>query len=99
MELIYISMLKNKKIKVIFVFGTRPEAVKLAPVIKEFQKNNKLFETRICVTAQHRELFNEYVFRFWKADLEFVQKDITMLFTVYLTSFYQKILVALEVIK
>ena len=31
-------MLKNKKIKVIFVFGTRPEAVKLAPVIKEFQK-------------------------------------------------------------
>jgi UDP-N-acetylglucosamine 2-epimerase len=53
MEITYISMPKHKEIKILFVFGPQPEAIKLAP----------------------------------------------MLFTVYLTSFYQKILLALEVIK
>jgi len=33
--------------------------MKLGPVIKEFQKNNKLLETKICITAQHRELFDQ----------------------------------------
>jgi UDP-N-acetylglucosamine 2-epimerase len=38
MEITYISMPKHKKIKILFVFGPRPEAIKLAPVIEEFQK-------------------------------------------------------------
>jgi len=45
--------------KLLFVFGTRPEAIKLAPVIKEFQKQSDLFKIRICVTAQHREMLDQ----------------------------------------
>ena len=41
-------------IKNLIIFGTRPEAIKMAPLVKEFQKNNN-FVTRVCVTAQHRE--------------------------------------------
>jgi UDP-N-acetylglucosamine 2-epimerase (non-hydrolysing) len=44
---------------VLFIFGTRPEAIKLAPVIKIFTKNNDLFTTRVCVTAQHREMLDQ----------------------------------------
>ena len=44
--------------KVLAVFGTRPEAIKMAPVIKELYKNTK-FETRICVTAQHRSMLDQ----------------------------------------
>jgi UDP-N-acetylglucosamine 2-epimerase (non-hydrolysing) len=44
--------------KILFIFGTRPEAIKLAPVIKEFQKSRE-FNTRICVTAQHREMLDQ----------------------------------------
>ncbi len=42
--------------KILIVFGTRPEAIKMAPIIKEFQKNTGLFEIRICVTGQHKEM-------------------------------------------
>ena len=45
---------KNKTI--LFVFGTRPEAIKLAPVIREFYKRPKAFITYICITGQHREM-------------------------------------------
>ena len=45
--------------KVLIVFGTRPEAIKMAPLVKEFQKNQKNFETKICVTAQHREMLDQ----------------------------------------
>jgi UDP-N-acetylglucosamine 2-epimerase (non-hydrolysing) len=45
--------------KILFVFGTRPEAIKMAPLIKEFQRNHHLFETKICVTAQHREMLDQ----------------------------------------
>ncbi len=38
------------------VFGTRPEAIKMAPLVREFQKNKDLFETLVCVTGQHREM-------------------------------------------
>ncbi len=41
------------------VFGTRPEAIKMAPLVKEFQKNNEQFETIVCVTAQHREMLDQ----------------------------------------
>ncbi|MGE4317484.1 MAG: non-hydrolyzing UDP-N-acetylglucosamine 2-epimerase [Deferribacterales bacterium] len=44
--------------KVLFVFGTRPEAIKMAPVIKKFYENNGIVETKICVTAQHREMLD-----------------------------------------
>lgn len=45
--------------KVLIVFGTRPEAIKMAPLVKEFEKNSEVFETRVCVTAQHREMLDQ----------------------------------------
>lgn len=47
-----------RKIKVLTVFGTRPEAVKMAPVIKKLNENS-LIEHRVCVTAQHRALLDQ----------------------------------------
>ena len=44
--------------KNLIIFGTRPEAIKMAPLVKEFLKN-KDFETRVCVTAQHREMLDQ----------------------------------------
>lgn len=41
------------------VFGTRPEAIKMAPLVKEFQKHNKKFETIVCVTGQHRQMLDQ----------------------------------------
>lgn len=41
------------------VFGTRPEAIKMAPVVKEFQKHLKTFQTIVCVTGQHREMLDQ----------------------------------------
>lgn len=40
--------------KVMLVFGTRPEAIKMAPLVKEFQKQPERVETVVCVTGQHR---------------------------------------------
>ena len=48
------STLKN-----LIVFGTRPEAIKMAPLVQEFYKNDSHFETRVCVTAQHREMLDQ----------------------------------------
>ena len=45
--------------KVMLVFGTRPEAIKMAPLVKEFQKNPNSFETIVCVTGQHREMLDQ----------------------------------------
>jgi len=47
------------KKKILIVFGTRPEAIKMAPLVKEFQKNANEFETKVCVTAQHREMLDQ----------------------------------------
>ena len=41
------------------VFGTRPEAIKMCPLVKEFQKHSKDFETIVCVTGQHREMLDQ----------------------------------------
>lgn len=41
------------------VFGTRPEAIKMAPLVKEFQKYPENFETVVCVTGQHREMLDQ----------------------------------------
>ncbi len=46
-------------LKVLVVFGTRPEAIKMAPVVKELQKDSVNFETKVCVTAQHREMLDQ----------------------------------------
>ncbi len=50
--------------KALFVFGTRPEAIKLAPLIKLFLKSDR-FKTEVCVTAQHREMLDQ-VLRFFE---------------------------------
>ena len=41
------------------VFGTRPEAIKMAPLVKEFQKHTDTFETIVCVTGQHRQMLDQ----------------------------------------
>jgi UDP-N-acetylglucosamine 2-epimerase (non-hydrolysing) len=46
-------------IKVLTVFGTRPEAIKLAPVIRELERRQDAFISRVCVTAQHREMLDQ----------------------------------------
>ena len=45
--------------KIMLVFGTRPEAIKMAPLVKEFQKHTKEFNTIVCVTGQHREMLDQ----------------------------------------
>lgn len=45
--------------KVMLVFGTRPEAIKMAPLVKEFQKQPKRVETVVCVTGQHRKMLDQ----------------------------------------
>ena len=52
-------MINNFKMKkILFVFGTRPEAIKMAPVIKAF-KDEKIFDTKVCVTGQHRQMLDQ----------------------------------------
>lgn len=45
--------------KILIVFGTRPEAIKMAPLVKEFQKYPEFFETKVCVSAQHRQMLDQ----------------------------------------
>jgi len=45
--------------KILMVFGTRPEAIKMAPLVKAFQEQNQDFQTKVCVTAQHREMLDQ----------------------------------------
>ncbi|PWI29824.1 UDP-N-acetylglucosamine 2-epimerase (non-hydrolyzing) [Flavobacteriaceae bacterium LYZ1037] len=47
------------KKKILIVFGTRPEAIKMAPLVKTFQEFNDQFETKVCITAQHREMLDQ----------------------------------------
>ncbi|WP_439291312.1 non-hydrolyzing UDP-N-acetylglucosamine 2-epimerase [Lonepinella koalarum] len=51
------------KIKNLIIFGTRPEAIKMAPLVKAFQKDSA-FETKVCVTAQHREMLDQVLYFF-----------------------------------
>lgn len=48
----------QKKIKVLTVFGTRPEAIKMAPLVKELEKRDEI-ESLVCVTAQHRQMLDQ----------------------------------------
>ena len=66
-------MLVPAAMKVLFVFGTRPEAIKLAPVIKELSGRAN-FDCKICVTGQHREMLAQVLELFdlqpdWNLDL------------------------------
>ena len=51
------DMVKSKKI--LLVFGTRPEAIKMAPLVKAFEAESHVFETIVCVTGQHREMLDQ----------------------------------------
>ena len=53
-----------EKIKVLSVFGTRPEAIKMAPVVMELEKNKDDFENIVCITAQHREMLDQVLHLF-----------------------------------
>ncbi|GET33767.1 UDP-N-acetyl glucosamine 2-epimerase [Prolixibacter bellariivorans] len=52
-------MQDTHKKRVLLVFGTRPEAIKMAPLVKEFEKHPDNFETLVCVTGQHREMLDQ----------------------------------------
>ena len=45
--------------KIMLVLGTRPEAIKMAPLVKEFQKDEQQFKTIVCVTGQQREMLDQ----------------------------------------
>ena len=45
--------------KIMFIYGTRPEAIKMAPLIKEFQKNKDKFNVIVCLTGQHRQMLDQ----------------------------------------
>ena len=61
----------NKKIKVLISFGTRPEGIKVAPVIKQIQKNTDKFELIVCSTGQHKEMLSQVIDFFeLKPDIE-----------------------------
>ena len=58
-------------IKILSVFGTRPEAIKMAPVVRELQRRRSQFESVICVTGQHREMLDQIMNSFaLKADFD-----------------------------
>ena len=54
-RIVGIIIMKN----MMLVFGTRPEAIKMAPLVKEFQKYPEKFKTIVCVTGQHREMLDQ----------------------------------------
>ena len=56
--------------KILLIFGTRPEAIKMAPLVKEFKKHPELFDTKVCVTAQHREMLDQ-VLNFFDITLDY----------------------------
>ena len=82
-------------IKNLIIFGTRPEAIKMAPLVHEFQKNPDVFNTRVCVTAQHREMLDQ-VLEFFEIlpdyDLDLMKPNQT------LTGITAAILTALETV-
>lgn len=64
--------------KILLVFGTRPEAIKMAPLVKEFKKYPQVFETKVCVTAQHRQMLDQVLDFFDIApdyDLDIMKRD------------------------
>ncbi len=67
--------------KILFAFGTRPEAIKLAPLIIELQKHQKIFKVEICITAQHRQMLDQvlHIFKIKSDyDLDIMKHDQTL---------------------
>ena len=50
--------------KILLIFGTRPEAIKMAPLVKEFSKYPEKFQITVCVTGQHREMLDQVLHLF-----------------------------------
>ncbi|GIO23417.1 non-hydrolyzing UDP-N-acetylglucosamine 2-epimerase [Oceanobacillus sp. J11TS1] len=70
-----------KRIKILTVFGTRPEAIKMAPLILELKKRSQQFETEVAVTAQHREMLDQVLETFAITpdyDLNLMKKNQTL---------------------
>jgi UDP-N-acetylglucosamine 2-epimerase (non-hydrolysing) len=55
----YFKFLNSNMKKILLVFGTRPEAIKMCPIILELLKNKEVFDTYVCVTGQHREMLDQ----------------------------------------
>ncbi len=71
---------RTDKIKVMTIFGTRPEAIKMAPLVNRL-KQEKMIETYVCVTAQHREMLDQVLALFNIApdfDLDIMKKNQTL---------------------
>ena len=66
---------------IMLVFGTRPEAIKMAPLVKCLQANTDAFKTYVCVTGQHREMLDQVLDIF-----NFLTPPTTI--TIYLILFY-----------
>ena len=61
----------KKKIKLMVTFGTRPEAIKMAPLVKNLLKEPDIFDVCVCVTAQHRQMLDQVMNIFnLKADID-----------------------------
>ncbi len=68
-------------IRVLSIFGTRPEAIKMAPVVRELEKHPQSIESRVCVTAQHREMLDQVLSVFGiepHIDLDLMQSGQTL---------------------
>ena len=68
-------------IKVLSVFGTRPEAIKMAPVVKELEKHADRIISKVCVTAQHRQMLDQVLGLFGIVpdyDLDIMQENQTL---------------------
>ncbi len=73
----------ERRLRILFVFGTRPEAIKLAPVIRELAARSE-FECKICVTGQHREMLAQFLELFelrpdWNLDVMRPDQDLAYL--------------------
>lgn len=58
------------KKKIMFIYGTRPEAIKMAPLIQEFKNNSNDFEIKVCLTGQHREMLDQ-VNQFFRVESDY----------------------------
>ena len=88
--------MESKK-KILLVFGTRPEALKMYPIYKELKKFSNYFDSKLCVTAQHREMLDSVLDRFkikpdYDLDLMTAGQTLSELTSRILTNF-EKVLI------
>ena len=72
------------KKKVMLVFGTRPEAIKMCPLVNELKKRNQVFDVCVCVTGQHRQMLDQVLETFQvEPDYDlFIMKEKQSLFSI-----------------